>query len=699
MFAGLWLLIALFLTALTTVRVTTVQAKDAKSDIIYEYEIITQKKGQPFSKVLQQIELTSFQQKLVNEIPIYHAAKSDRALRFIFSREKDQRLLKEVKVTRGNRMINFVLVDKDGKLHFVSAPTRISANRLVKATTTKDKPTAKVKTIEANLAAKNSPITERHQPVKTAEPLSSPDKAPIDSDFLCETISQKKGQSFASALNGIRLTTYQRKLVDAIPVLKQAKSERQLRFVFAKSGTARLLKEVRFTRGKNVANYVLTGKAGRHSFVSRPSQIPEKLLKNCHVVAAKQPLRDNKKVPEYKRYEYDTIVQKKGESFAHVLKRLNLSALQYRLVNALPIIRRTNSNRTIRLIYAIDGKKRLLKEVRLTRGKKSANFVISNDKGHLRLVAGATRVAKKRLHKNKTYLGKSAITKSASIAKKTTNSVTTAAHRGFKVIKIVQKKRHSLARTLRKTPLSGLQRQLILQMPATKTAKSTRHLYALLEHGRLRALRVVRGKKVAEYILIKHKGQWCWADKKGSVSLPGRSVTRLSSSAGFSRYPLRFARVSSHFNLYRRHPITRRIRPHRGTDFAAPHGTPVYAPASGVVVFSGRQRGYGITLVIDHQNGYKTKYAHLSRIMRVARRKGSYVRKGQLIARVGSTGLSSGAHLHYEVIVNGRHRNPLRVRLPGGAGKTVAATASHKVLPHAQRLAKRYLPTLRTLSR
>ncbi len=103
-------------------------------------------------------------------------------------------------------------------------------------------------------------------------------------------------------------------------------------------------------------------------------------------------------------------------------------------------------------------------------------------------------------------------------------------------------------------------------------------------------------------------------------------------------------------------PIYKTLRFHEGMDFAAPIGTPVYVTGDGDVEFSGWQQGYGNTIVVDHGHGYKTRYAHLSKIMT---QRGKKVKRGEEIALVGNTGKSTGPHLHYEVIYKGKHVNPV----------------------------------------
>jgi len=131
----------------------------------------------------------------------------------------------------------------------------------------------------------------------------------------------------------------------------------------------------------------------------------------------------------------------------------------------------------------------------------------------------------------------------------------------------------------------------------------------------------------------------------------------------FLKAPLEFTRVSSPFNPSRVHPLWGTRRPHRGTDYAAPTGTPVYSTGAGRVTRAGRTAPNGNYVVIQHSGGIETKYLHLSRIAKGIKR-GSNVRQGEMIGRVGSTGWSTGPHLHYEFIVNGVHRDPVTVELP-----------------------------------
>ena len=131
----------------------------------------------------------------------------------------------------------------------------------------------------------------------------------------------------------------------------------------------------------------------------------------------------------------------------------------------------------------------------------------------------------------------------------------------------------------------------------------------------------------------------------------------------FLRTPVNFSRISSRFNLNRKHPILNTIRAHRGVDYAAPSGTPVRATANGKIKFVGRNGGYGKAIEMQHGEVYSTLYAHLSRYARNIKQ-GDYATQGKIIGYVGKSGLATGPHLHYEFRVHGVHRNPLKFDLP-----------------------------------
>ena len=131
----------------------------------------------------------------------------------------------------------------------------------------------------------------------------------------------------------------------------------------------------------------------------------------------------------------------------------------------------------------------------------------------------------------------------------------------------------------------------------------------------------------------------------------------------FLRSPVNFTRISSRFTVNRYHPILHKFRSHKGVDYAAKRGTPIQAAGDGKVIFKGKKGGYGKVMIVQHGSKYTTLYAHLKTYNRKLRI-GSKVKQGQTIAYVGSSGLATGPHLHYEFRVNGVHRNPLTVKLP-----------------------------------
>lgn len=142
----------------------------------------------------------------------------------------------------------------------------------------------------------------------------------------------------------------------------------------------------------------------------------------------------------------------------------------------------------------------------------------------------------------------------------------------------------------------------------------------------------------------------------------------------FLRSPLEFTRISSSFSSGRFHPILQRLKAHKGTDFAAPTGTGVKASGDAMVDFVGTKGGYGNVIVLKHDNGVSTVYGHLSRFAS-GLHKGEKVAQGEVIGFVGTTGMSTGPHLHYEFLVNGEHRDPMTVALP----KTFPITGQEKV--------------------
>ena len=160
----------------------------------------------------------------------------------------------------------------------------------------------------------------------------------------------------------------------------------------------------------------------------------------------------------------------------------------------------------------------------------------------------------------------------------------------------------------------------------------------------------------------------------------------------FLRSPVKFSRISSRFSNKRWHPVLSKWRSHKGVDYAAARGTPIRAAGDGKIISAGTHGGYGRRIVIQHGGRYTTVYGHLYRYAKGAR-SGKKVKQGQIIGYVGSSGLATGPHLHYEFRVNGVHRNPLTVKLP--EAKPVHPT----YLPHFQETTKVYLSMLRLMDR
>lgn len=169
--------------------------------------------------------------------------------------------------------------------------------------------------------------------------------------------------------------------------------------------------------------------------------------------------------------------------------------------------------------------------------------------------------------------------------------------------------------------------------------------------GPLHAVRLLNGGDVYEMIrFVKPDGKEGWYHKDGTAA-----------KRPFLRSPLEFSRVTSGFNTQRFHPILKVRRPHNGTDFGAPVGTPVRAVADGVVDFAGPNGGHGNFVKLRHASGYDTSYSHMSAVLV---RKGATVRQGQLIGRVGTSGLSTGPHMHYQMWKNGRFVDAMREVMP-----------------------------------
>lgn len=197
---------------------------------------------------------------------------------------------------------------------------------------------------------------------------------------------------------------------------------------------------------------------------------------------------------------------------------------------------------------------------------------------------------------------------------------------------------------------------------------------ALVQLGEVLAVEFVNDGKT--YRAIGHKDA---ANKMQYYTPEGNSMHK-----SFLRSPLEFSRITSGFSLGRFHPILQRMRAHKGVDMAAPIGTGIKAAGDAVVDFVGEKSGYGNVVVLKHNNGISTVYGHLSRFASGLHR-GDKVGQGEIIGYVGMSGLATGPHLHYEFLLNGEHRDPMKVALPKAtpispSEKPAFEAASHRLL-------------------
>ena len=196
--------------------------------------------------------------------------------------------------------------------------------------------------------------------------------------------------------------------------------------------------------------------------------------------------------------------------------------------------------------------------------------------------------------------------------------------------------------------------------------------------GRILAAEFRNGSKTYESVWFDESGD---GKNGGYYSLDGKSLKK-----AFLKSPLEFSRISSGFSL-RVHPISGKWKRHKGVDFAAATGTPIRAAGDGEIDFIGTQGGYGNTVVIKHWAKYSTLYAHMSRFSS-GLRKGAKVSQGQVIGYVGSTGWSTGPHLHYEFRVNNEPRDPMSVDVPNA--QALAGASLQRFRAQANDIAHRF---------
>jgi len=167
----------------------------------------------------------------------------------------------------------------------------------------------------------------------------------------------------------------------------------------------------------------------------------------------------------------------------------------------------------------------------------------------------------------------------------------------------------------------------------------------------------------------------------GYFTLNGKGVQPL-----FLKVPVKYKRISSYFTYHRMDPYLHVMRPHLGIDYAAPRGTPIHSIGAGHVLFAGRDHGYGNAVVIRYSHKYKTLYGHMEKFAK-GLHAGDYVKRGQTIGYIGSTGWSTGPHLHFEMYVYGIPKNPLKLKFPGG--QSIPASYKHRYHVYAHKLLAR----------
>jgi len=180
------------------------------------------------------------------------------------------------------------------------------------------------------------------------------------------------------------------------------------------------------------------------------------------------------------------------------------------------------------------------------------------------------------------------------------------------------------------------------------------HDETFVRYGNIVGADFVNDGEIFRAYRFEHEGKSDYYDEQGK-----------SLRKAFLKTPLNFRRISSGFSKGRFHPILKIRRPHHGLDYAAAFGTPVSTVGDGTVLFAGRKGSYGNMVIIKHPNGWKTTYGHLSKIAKGIK-KGRRVEQGQMIGNVGSTGLATGPHLHYELRIRDQCVNPLKTKIPDG---------------------------------
>jgi murein DD-endopeptidase MepM/ murein hydrolase activator NlpD len=175
-----------------------------------------------------------------------------------------------------------------------------------------------------------------------------------------------------------------------------------------------------------------------------------------------------------------------------------------------------------------------------------------------------------------------------------------------------------------------------------------------LEDGKIIAAEMTIGQRTRTVRAIRYEHQ---GELVGYFDENGDNLRK-----AFMRNPINYTRISSGFQVGRYHPVLQEIRDHKGVDYAAPTGTPIYAAGDGTIKFRGWGNGYGNYIIIQHAGRYETVYGHMSRFGKF--RQGQTVKQGEVIGYVGMTGMATGPHLHYEFRIDGVHHDPLTVKFP-----------------------------------
>ena len=206
------------------------------------------------------------------------------------------------------------------------------------------------------------------------------------------------------------------------------------------------------------------------------------------------------------------------------------------------------------------------------------------------------------------------------------------------------------------------------------------HKGRFVKYGKIMAAQYIGSNQTFSAFYFENGRQTGYYDENG---VPLRKM--------FMRIPVKFGMRTSSFSVRRFHPISKRYKRHTGIDYGAPHGTPIHATAGGTVEFAGRRGGYGKLVIIRHPNGYKTYYGHCSRLLV---KKGTHVKQGQAIAKVGRTGQATGPHVHYETRINGKAVNPNSIKTARGKPLPVDQRARFEVMlqTRMQMMADRLFP-------